>query len=159
MLAVRENPELAGMGTTLVAMLVSDRQASLVNIGDSRAYRMRKSSGTFSRLTEDHIYGNLIANADAVPNLPERISRFLDGRADGRSPDIFSIDLVPGDRFLLCSDGLSSYVPEELIRASLTAVDKPAEIADRLVSAALDRGGSDNVTVIVADVHDRRSQS
>lgn len=74
------------MGTTVVALMHADDQVALTNIGDSRAYLLRKDDG------------------------------FLDGRQDGRSPDITRLHLNPGDRILLCSDGLSSYVPAEAIR-------------------------------------------
>ncbi|WP_329088739.1 MULTISPECIES: PP2C family protein-serine/threonine phosphatase [unclassified Streptosporangium] len=147
-------PEVAGMGTTLVAMLWSGTTAVLANVGDSRAYLLRdagRASGIV-QITEDHTYGNLVADADSVPHLAGRISRFLDGRADGRSPDLTARELRSGDRFLLCSDGLSSAVPGELVRDVLRSSNDPEEAADRLVTLAIDHGGPDNITVIVIDV-------
>jgi protein phosphatase len=94
----------------------------------------------------------LVADAASVPNLPERLSRWLDGRVDGRSPDLTTWDLRPGDRFMLCSDGLSSFVPFDLIDATLRSSSDPNEVADRLITLAIDHGGPDNVTVIVIDV-------
>jgi protein phosphatase len=108
-----------------------------------------------SQLTEDHTYEHLLADAASVPNLPERLSRWLDGRADGRSPDLTTWDLRPGDRFMLCSDGLSSFVPHELIHATLNSSSGPDETADRLITLAIDRGGADNISVIVIDVGPR----
>ncbi|MFI6452346.1 PP2C family protein-serine/threonine phosphatase [Streptosporangium amethystogenes] len=151
-------PELAGMATTLVAMLCSGTTAVVANVGDSRAYLLRDIDSNLGgvseivQITEDHTYGNLVADAGRVPNLPGRISRFLDGRADGRSPDLTVRELHSGDRFLLCSDGLSSAVPGELIRDALRSSKDPEEAADRLITLAIDHGGPDNITVIVIDV-------
>ncbi|MFD2357536.1 PP2C family protein-serine/threonine phosphatase [Nonomuraea ferruginea] len=80
------DPDAATMGTTLVAMLWSGTTVIVANIGDSRAYLLR--DGDLTQISEDHTYGNLVADAADVPNLPEKIARFLDGRADGRSPDL-----------------------------------------------------------------------
>jgi protein phosphatase len=152
---IETEPELAGMGSTLVAMLWSRTAAVLANVGDSRAYLLRDvgfgNSGT-SQLTEDHTYEHLVADAAAVPNLPERLSRWLDGRADGRSPDLTSWALRPGDRFMLCSDGLTSFVPHELVHATLSSSSGPDDTADRLITLAIDQGGPDNITVIVIDI-------
>ncbi|WP_405432153.1 PP2C family protein-serine/threonine phosphatase [Micromonospora sp. NBC_00617] len=152
---VREDPKLAGMGTTFVALLCSGSHAVVANVGDSRAYLIRRHGShdnALIQISEDHTYKHLIAGADAVPNLPEKLARFLDGRDDGRSADLTPLQLQPGDRVLLCSDGLSSYVPHEHIRAALDSQGEPGEISDRLVTLAIDQGGHDNITVIVIDV-------
>ena len=152
---IREEPELAGMGTTMVAVLRSGNAAALANIGDSRAYLMSNFRGHHSpmvQISEDHTYRYLVAEANEVPNLPEKLARFLDGRKDGRSPDLAVLQLHPGERILLCSDGLSSYVPEELIRTTLNSPDSPSQIAEDLVESALGHGGRDNVTVVVIDI-------
>ncbi|MEV8635526.1 protein phosphatase 2C domain-containing protein [Streptosporangium sp. NPDC051023] len=159
---IETEPELAGMGTTLVAMLWSGTTAVLANVGDSRAYLLRDVDSNTSgaseivQITEDHTYGNLVADANSMPNLPGRISRFLDGRPDGRSPDLTVRALHPGNRFLLCSDGLSSAVPNELIRDVLCSSGDQEEIADRLITLAIDHGGPDNISVIVIDVRSAR---
>jgi serine/threonine protein phosphatase PrpC len=155
---IETEPKLAGMGSTLVAMLWSGTAAVLANVGDSRAYLLRgpsSSCGGTSQITEDHTYEHLVADAANVPDLPERLSRWLDGRADGRSPDLTPWDLRPGDRFMLCSDGLSAVVPRELIHATLNSSRDPDETADRLTALAIDHGGPDNITVIVIDVRAR----
>jgi serine/threonine protein phosphatase PrpC len=146
---IAATPTLAGMGTTLVAVMRSGPIAVIANMGDSRAYLLR--GGALTQVTDDHVYGRLVANARTVPNLPERLARFLDGRPDGRSPDLTTLNLQPGDRLLLCSDGLSSYVPQELIHAALGVAPDPDSAANRLVALAIEQGAPDNVTVIVAD--------
>jgi protein phosphatase len=153
---IEAEPELLGMGSTVVAMMLSGAAAALANVGDSRAYLLRDAdsgNSVTSQLTEDHTYEHLLADAARVPNLAERLSRWLDGRADGRSPDLTTWYLRPGDRFLLCSDGLSSLVPHGLIHASLSSYGDPDEAADRLTSFAIDQGGLDNITVIVGHIH------
>jgi PPM family protein phosphatase len=142
-------PETAGMGSTLVALLWSGSTAVLANVGDSRAYLLR---GQTRQITEDHVYQHLVSDAGDAPGLAERLTRFLDGRRDGRSPDVTTWNLVPGDRFLLCSDGLSSFVPHDLIHAALSAPDSPAEKTDRLIALAIDQGTPDNVTAVVMDI-------
>jgi protein phosphatase len=141
------------MGTTLVALLISGEHGALANVGDSRAYLLRPPGG-LCQITEDHTYGHLVADAASVANLPERLSRFLDGRLDGRSPDITMWKLQPGDRFLLCSDGLSSFVPHAEIQDVLTSSPTAEDAADRLIQLGLGYGGKDNITVVVADVQE-----
>jgi len=133
-----------------VALMWSGSNAVLANVGDSRAYLHR--DGGLVRVTEDHTFKHLVAAAAVVPELSGRLSRFLDGRADGRSPDLTPWQLRPGDRLLLCSDGLSSYVPHDLIHAAMGSPDSPEDTADHLIHLALERGGPDNITVIVADI-------
>ncbi|WP_435821146.1 PP2C family protein-serine/threonine phosphatase [Micromonospora lupini] len=152
---VREDPKLAGMGTTFVALLRSGGHAVVANVGDSRAYLIRRHGSpdnAMGQISEDHTYEHLVAGAEEVSNLPEKLARFLDGRDDGRSADLTPLQLQPGDRVLLCSDGLSSYVPHEQVQAVLDSDGSPGEIADQLVALAIDKGGHDNVTVIVIDV-------
>jgi protein phosphatase len=149
---IEADPDLAGMGTTLVAMLRSGDTVALANVGDSRAYLLRGSNplhGQTTQITEDHLYKHLVADAADVPNLPDRLARFLDGRTDGRSPDITLLTLVPTDRILLCTDGLSSYVPHDQIHATLATSVTPQEAVKRLIASALSHGGPDNVTVAV----------
>ncbi|MFC5813882.1 PP2C family protein-serine/threonine phosphatase [Nonomuraea harbinensis] len=144
------DPDAATMGTTLVAMLWSGTTAIVANIGDSRAYVLR--DGDLTQISEDHTYGNLVADAADVPHLPEKIARFLDGRADGRSPDLSRRQLHSGDRYVLCSDGLSGVVPTGVMRAVLDSTTDPGDAAERLVALALESGGPDNITVLVMDV-------
>jgi PPM family protein phosphatase len=148
---IRDEPQLAGMGTTMVALMWSGDAAALANLGDSRAYLMRNRHHLMP-ISEDHTYQHLVADAGTVPTLPEKITRFLDGRQDGRSADITRHQLQADDRILLCSDGLSSYVPHEAIENTLRVEDDPAQAVDVLVRSAIEHGGFDNVTVLVIDV-------
>jgi serine/threonine protein phosphatase PrpC len=142
-------PEMAGMGTTLVAVTWSQGRFAIANVGDSRAYLLR--GGKLCQLTDDHVYGRVLSSSGGVPHLDERISRFLDGRLDGRSPDLATIRARPGDRLLLCSDGLSSYVAHDAIRAAMSESERGLAV-DKLIAMTLDAGAPDNVTVVVLDV-------
>lgn len=141
---------VTGMGTTLVATLWSGNLAVFANVGDSRIYRLR--DGQLAPLSEDHVYGRLLSDAAAVPDLPPKLARFLDGRTEGRSPDLTVRELKTGDRLLLCSDGLSGVIDLKEIRRTLASTDEPSETVNRLIQAALAYGAPDNVTAIVADV-------
>ena len=135
-----------GMGTTLTAMLWSGNYVALVHIGDSRAFRLR--DGQLRQLTEDHVLGKLVSNAGSLAPV---LSRYLDGLPD-RSPDLGLRDLRSGDRYLLCSDGLSPVVSTAAITTVLGAAPDPAEAVRQLVALAEDAGGVDNISVIVIDV-------
>jgi len=143
-----EDPARFGMGTTLTAMLWSGDTAALVHIGDSRAFRLR--DGQLRQITEDHVLGNLVSNAGPLAPI---LSRYLDGRPD-RSPDLGLRDLRTGDRYLICSDGLSPVVSTEAIGAVLATAADPAEAVRQLVALAEEAGAPDNISVIVIDVHD-----
>jgi protein phosphatase len=148
-------PELAGMGTTMIAALIGDGDGGVTfaHVGDSRAYLLRE--GVLRRLSEDHsVVAELVASGhlteeEAVSH-PQRsvITRVL-GAEPSVQVDTFSIDGMEGDVVLLCSDGLTGMVTDERI-AELLAADAPAEtIVRTLVRAALDGGGEDNITAIV----------
>jgi serine/threonine protein phosphatase PrpC len=148
---IAADPDVRGMGTTLVAVMWSGTTAALANVGDSRAYLYRTDTGMVP-LTEDHTYAHLVADAADVPRLPERLARWLDGRPDSRSPDITTRKLQLGDRILVCSDGLSSFVSHEAIKNTMEGESEQAATADRLIDLANEAGGRDNVTVIVIAV-------
>jgi PPM family protein phosphatase len=129
-------------------MLWSGNTAALVHIGDSRAFRLQ--DGQFHQITEDHVLGNLVSNAGSLAQV---LSRYLDGRPD-RSPDLGLRELRVGDRYLICSDGLSPIVSTEAIGAALVAATDPADAVRQLVALAEESGAPDNVSVIVIDVRD-----
>ncbi len=143
---VAEDPARRGMGTTLTAMLVSGDRAALANIGDSRGFRLR--DGQLRQITEDHTIGMLVADAGFLAPV---LARYVDGRPD-RSADLGVRDLCAGDRYLLCSDGLSPVVSAEAIRDVLVSAADPAEAVRQLVALAEETGAPDNVTIIVIDV-------
>jgi PPM family protein phosphatase len=143
-----EDPARFGMGTTLTAMLWSGDTAVLAHIGDSRAFRLR--DGQLRQITEDHVLGNLVSNAGTLAPV---LSRYLDGRPD-RSPDLGLRDLRIGDRYLICSDGLSPVVSLEEIGAVLAATADPADAVHELVAVADEAGAPDNISAIVIDVRD-----
>jgi len=148
--ARRAAEELArsGMGTTLTAMLRSGDQVALVHIGDSRAFRLR--DGQLRRMTEDHVMGKLVSNAGALAAV---LTRYIDGRPE-RSPDLGLRELRPGDRYLICSDGLSPVVSSAMIRNVMSAADGPDDAVRQLVGLAEAAGAPDNVSLIVIDVRD-----
>ena len=140
------------MGTTLTAMLWSDNRFALAHIGDSRAFRLRDSE--LDQITEDHIMGKLVSNPGFLAPV---LSRYLDGRPD-RSPDLSIREARPGDRYLLCSDGLSPVVDTEAIRDVLVSAADPGEVVRQLVALADEAGGPDNISAIVIDVSETGSE-
>jgi PPM family protein phosphatase len=152
--AVATDGKLDGMGTTLTALRFVRGQVGLVHVGDSRAYLLR--GGVLSQITHDDTYvqslvdsGRLTMEEAAHHPRKSVILRALTGTAV--DPDISIREARAGDRYLLCTDGLSDVVTAETIRATL-GEGTPQEAADRLVELALRGGGPDNVTCIVADV-------
>lgn len=153
------DPKKRGMGTTLVALLIVQRQAFVVHVGDSRVYLMR--NGVLEQLTEDHnVYNEFIKKRKLKAELAELAPKSAITRAVGVyehcEPDTLVLDLAPGDRFLLCTDGLSSYFdppegnPDEL-KATLLLEDE-AKVVSELVNAANLRGGKDNITAVLVTV-------
>ncbi|KQB84630.1 PP2C family protein-serine/threonine phosphatase [Corynebacterium oculi] len=153
---VGTHPETQGMGTTLTALAFNGKEFGLCHVGDSRGYRLRE--GKLEQITVDDTYVQSLVNEGRL--LPEDVSthpqRSLILKAyTGREvePTLKAIDAHPGDRLLLCSDGLSDPVTHSTIEETL-AQGTPAEAAQKLVELALRSGGPDNVTVVVADVVD-----
>jgi PPM family protein phosphatase len=142
------DPARAGMGSTLTAMLWSGSHVALAHIGDSRAYQLR--NGVLRQITEDHVVSNLVATPMPA-NIGEYLVRFLDARP-GWSPDLTLRTAAPGDRYLICSDGLSGFVDPNAIRAVLADVGDVDQTADSLISLAYAADAPDNVTVIVLDL-------
>jgi len=150
------NENYANMGTTVVLALLGDSEGLIGHIGDSRAYRMR--DGELLQLTEDHTLVNELAKSGQLS--PEEAARHprrnVLTRALGTDKevevDVRRIDWKPGDRLLLCSDGLSGLVEGDLIEGALRERDGDLEqIADRLIALALLAGGDDNVTVALIE--------
>jgi protein phosphatase len=155
--AVDANPAMEGMGTTLTAMLFSSSKIGMVHIGDSRAYMLR--DGEFGQITKDDTYVQMLIDEGRITpeeadSHPQRhlLYRALDGR--DAEPEYSVREARAGDRYLLCSDGLSGVVSAETIAATMREYVDANQCAERLVQLALRGGGPDNITVIVADVTD-----
>lgn len=147
---VEEEPGLQSMGTTCTAMLWSGTHIALAHIGDSRAYMLRE--GILYQITEDHTLEKMLTGEDgAAPHLANRLVRVLDGRPE-RKPDLSLREALPGDRYLLCSDGLSGPVDAETLHHLLSTETDANAAVRALIDAANQSGGPDNVTVIVVDV-------
>ncbi len=152
------NPAVEGMGTTLTALLWSDGHAAVCHIGDSRGYLLR--DGELYQITHDHTLVQSLVDegrisADDVSTHPQRslLLRALDGRSMAE-PDLSVHDSLPGDRYLLCSDGLSGVVSDETLRDTLCTIEDPEIATRQLIELAIHGGGPDNITCIVADVVD-----
>ncbi len=153
---VEADPELEGMGTTLTAILFAGNRLGLVHIGDSRGYLLR--DGELNQITKDDTFVQTLVDEGRITleeahSHPQRslIMRALTGHEV--EPTLIMREARAGDRYLLCSDGLSDPVSHETILEALQIADT-AESADRLIELALRGGGPDNVTVVVADVVD-----
>lgn len=155
-----DTPELRGMGTTLTAAALVNEDGrdliALVNVGDSRSYRLH--DGELAQITVDHsLAEEMVRNGELSPSEaavhPHRhiLTRAL-GVADDVTVDIWRIQPTRGDRFLLCSDGLTNELEPDQITEVLMTVPDPQVAADLLVRAARTHGGSDNITVVVVDV-------
>jgi len=152
--AVATDPGLEGMGTTLTALLWNSEQLGLAHVGDSRAYLLRE--GRLEQVSTDHTFVQGLVDegritAEAARTHPHRslILQALDGRTR-IDPELLRLELVAGDRFLLCSDGLSDVLDARAITGLLRGSDRQS-VADSLVQAALDGGGSDNITCLIVD--------
>jgi PPM family protein phosphatase len=156
------NPELTGMGTTVVALALVEHDdeatVAIANVGDSRCYRY--ADGELDQITSDHsLVADLVREGSLSPEEaavhPQRniVTRVL-GVHDAVPVDVFAVDPRAGDRYVLCSDGLFNEVPERTIAAVLRRVHDPADAVDELIRLALDGGGRDNITVVVVDVDD-----
>jgi PPM family protein phosphatase len=152
------DPSVEGMGTTLTALLWAGAQVAVCHIGDSRAYLLR--DGDLYQITRDHtLIQSLVdegrLSPEAAANHPQRslIMRALQGSTEAE-PDLAMHEALLGDRYLLCSDGLTDVVGDEDVHKILSTVPDADQAVDRLIALAIRNGGPDNVTCIVADVVD-----
>lgn len=155
--AVRARPELAGMGTTVSALLMVDDYAVIAHIGDSRIYLFRDDALT--QITTDHTFVQRLVDSGRITPEEARyhprrsvLMRVLGDMDPDPEVDTFIMPTQPGDRWLLCSDGLSGVVDDPHIRRALAGGNAPARTADHLLKQALDGGAPDNVTVVIVDV-------
>ncbi|MHB1066775.1 MAG: PP2C family protein-serine/threonine phosphatase, partial [Candidatus Nanopelagicales bacterium] len=154
---IADDPDLTGMGTTVTGVYWLGDQVAVVHVGDSRAYLLR--DGDLQQITHDHTYVQTLVDAGRITEAeamvhPRRslIMRALDGLTPVEA-DLSMREARDGDRYMLCTDGLSGVVAHDEI-ARLLSEGEPTGCVTRLVDLALERGAPDNVTVVVADVVD-----
>jgi len=152
---VESDPRRSGMGTTVTALLWTGTGFSLAHIGDSRAYLLREDE--LVQLTRDHTYVQALIDEgriseDERETHPARSLLLQALGGDDVTPDLAEVPAQDGDRVLLCSDGLSGVVGSHTIAQVLAEESDPQAAADRLVALAVDGGGPDNITCVVADV-------
>ncbi len=153
----QRNQKLSGMGTTLVALLVENNHAWILNVGDSRGYRIRSSqpNSRIEQITIDHslveeqIRLGQMSRQEALHSpLKNVITRAL-GTQSSVTPDVFELETEPGDLFLLCSDGLTRELSDSLLE-SILHLDLPLEnLCSRLIAAGNEAGGHDNITCLL----------
>ncbi|MGW1140668.1 Stp1/IreP family PP2C-type Ser/Thr phosphatase [Streptomyces zhihengii] len=155
---VEEDPQLEGMGTTLTALLWTGQRLGLVHVGDSRAYLLR--DGVLTQITQDHTWVQRLVDEGRITEEeatthPQRslLMRAL-GSGDHVEPDLSIREVRAGDRYLICSDGLSGVVSHQTMEDTLASYQGPQETVQDLIQLALRGGGPDNITCIVADVLD-----
>jgi PPM family protein phosphatase len=154
----QNEPQCAGMGTTLVAAIFTDNQLVVGHIGDSRLYRLRDA--TLVQLTEDHsliqeqINAGLISQEQAEVSTKKNLVTRALGVDEAVELDLHAFDVLVGDIYLLCSDGLSDLVKDAAIEKILfDANDNITAAATKLIDTANDNGGLDNISVIIAQVN------
>lgn len=155
--AAIEHPQLTGMGTTVTALYLHDGTVTVSHIGDSRLYLLR--GGELSQITTDHTFVQRLVDAGRITEDEARVhprrSVLMRVLGDVEShPEIDTLTLTThdGDRWMLCSDGLSGVVPFDEIRTLMSGDDGAKPVANRLVKEALEEGAPDNVTVVVIDI-------
>lgn len=155
-MAMDEDLSLAGMGTTLVGLLAMDERAVVVHVGDSRAYRWR--DGRLERLTRDHSWvdeqvaaGHLSEDQARSHPLKSVVTRALSGES-GVEVDARTLSLQPGDRYLMCTDGLTTMLADDEIEARLARGGSLESVCRDLVDQCNARGGLDNITIVLLSV-------
>ncbi len=150
-----KSPELSGMGTTVVAVLVAGDRATLVSVGDSRIYRLR--NGALEQLTRDDTWlASVLGEKNAEEADPEHPLRHVltsvVGTKDDIKPGAREEQLAPGDRFVLCTDGVHGKLDAQAVASVLSGARSAADGATQLVNEAITRGTTDNATAIVINV-------
>lgn len=150
------NPERGDMGTTAVAVIFRDEQPLYTHIGDSRLYRLRGAK--LEQITEDHTWvaramrlGEITPDQARVHPMRHVLAQCL-GRPDVERVDIRSLSVQSGDRLLLCSDGLTEELSDQIIANHLKSIRACEKAAIALINAAKDRGGRDNITVVIVAI-------
>ena len=152
----KNHPERSDMGTTAVVVMFRNAQPWFAHVGDSRLYRLRHSQ--LEQITEDHTWvAKAVKAGDITPEQarmhPWRhvLSQCL-GRKDLQHVDVQPMDVQPGDRLLLCTDGLTEELSDALIASDLQPTIRNEEAATKLIEAAKEKGGRDNITVVIVEI-------
>jgi protein phosphatase len=161
---VREHLEFAGMGTTFSGLMFTENKVVVAHIGDSRIYRLRGE--TVEQITKDHTFvqklvdTGRISAAEALIH-PRRnvLMRVLGDTPEPPQVDSWVEDVLPGDRWMLCSDGLCGYVDDTVIARNMRTKATAEDVVEDLVGEALEAGAPDNVTVVIVDVLSSTTQS
>lgn len=152
----KSNPSLKGMCTTVVTALIKGKSMSIAHVGDSRAYLLR--SGTMMQLTDDHsvvseqVKKGLMTESQARDSGMKNIITRALGLEATVEVDLEEVEVMDGDRVLLCSDGLTTMVPDDTILDTAAGLPDPEEACRRLVVLANENGGKDNVTVVLGNI-------
>lgn len=163
--AIRDNPSLRGMGTTVVAGMLREQIMAIAHVGDSRAYRRR--DGQLEQLTDDHswVNENQLSEAQARHHpLKNIVTRAL-GTEAAIKVELLEVKARPGDLYLLCSDGLTTMLKDRHINRLLSAIDTPnvsvslEEICKALIQGANTLGGNDNVTVVLVQIAEKEEMT
>jgi len=155
--ASRSQSQLNGMGTTLTAVQLDGKRLSIAHVGDSRAYLIR--GGVIEQLTDDHtivseqVARGMITREEAARSDMRNILSKALGIAPEVDVDIEELTVSEGDQLVLCSDGLSELISDDEILSEVQSSKRPEIVCDELVNLAIQRGGEDNITVIVAYLH------
>jgi serine/threonine protein phosphatase PrpC len=152
----QKDPRHAEMGTTIVSACLKQHIASVVHVGDSRAYLWHR--GRLEPLTRDHslveaqIRAGLLDRAESLHSAHQNVLVRVLGRERDVDVDVNEVPVQPGDYLLLCSDGLTRMVPEPALADAISTLRDPQRICDYLIDAANRNGGADNITVVVVEV-------
>jgi protein phosphatase len=154
---IQAHPQHAGMATTWTCVCLLDSEAVIAYAGDSRAYLFR--SGALRQLTRDQTLAQELQDRGVPADQAARFKNSLTNSFGGERNDVFveveHVPLADGDRLLLCTDGLSNMAADDEIASTLTAARTAQAACDQLIELALRHGGTDNVTVIVADIRSK----
>ena len=160
---VKDYPYLNGMGTTMDAIVFTENIANIIHIGDSRVYLLR--DGYLKQITKDHTFVQKLVDSGRITEEealyhPKRnvLMKVLGDSYQEPEFDIHQITIQPGDRFLLCSDGLCGFVPEKIIEENMKIADLD-EATDLLIAETKEYGAPDNVTVLVIEARDTRDSA
>jgi len=152
----QQHPERSDMGTTVVVVIFRDDQPLCAHVGDSRLYRLHGSK--LDQITEDHTWvaramrlGEITPDQARTHPLRHVLAQCL-GREDLQKVDVNSLSVQPGDRLLLCSDGLTEELSDQLITNQLKSIQVGEKAASALINAAKDHGGRDNITVVIVTI-------